>query len=881
MPVANPLYPGLGEDEAARMADVQLLLGTGDVPGYGKEISLPDSPPASRDLGGMTATTLPGGDVEYDLSPDSNVIPFNGQIAHDANLAEHMDEKDLIGIAQDLLQKIDADYSSMERWRSRLQEAMVLLGADAKLLLENSDTKDEPFPGAASVVHPMLAEAVVQFNARAMKELMPPGGPVKTYVKGTETAEWREKAERVREHMNYQITYEDEAYEDDMDTMLFYLPFTGSAFKKTYYDTASRKTISRFIPGSDVICPYIAKSLETSPRITHSFPEYHNDLLKKQANGYYRDKLAPQPGAIHEDEITEDVKLAEGREASIPIGDEPHRIYECHTYLNLPGFDDEEGVASPYIVTLEKDSQTILSIRRNWEEGDELRERQPYFVHYRFLPGLGMYGYGYLHMIGDLVTATTGAMRSLLDAAAFASMQGGFVAFDARMNKGDFVITPGIYKPVNIPADELAKAFYTPSFKEPSQALVSLFQHLEETGRRFMSTTDALVGDAKNTGPVGTTVALIEQSSQVMTGVHKRIHKAQGREFQIRARLNKQYLPQEGMYFNVKGGERQIFPDDYDDQIEIIPVSDPGVSSVTEKISKAQVVLERAAQVPDLYDRYNAEAYFLDVVGISDKESILKKPDDAAYVSPVIEGAMLVAGKPIKAYYEQNHKAHNAVHQAQMQYYASLPPERAQPIMIKMQEHIARHDAYDMYQAAYAMMGLPAEPIDLDGEEKESSLPPQVENALAVQEAQSVGQLSEFLQSLQPQPAKDMEAEAKIKRDDAAFQAEEQRKNAAYANEQQRKAQAPEAGKEQEPGAGQAQNDNGTLMASVMQALDGIAQTMKQIAQMNIQANSATAQAMAGMAEQMGTAMRAVAAPKRVVFENGKPVGIVPVEGGT
>lgn len=778
------------DDDRAAMMDAMMIMGLAGPKG---EVSLPvpdESAPTFTDMGDMTATTLPGGDVEFDLNPGVRGI-FTSPDDHYANLAETLDSGTLSTMAMELIEFIEADVQSIEPWRQRVAEAMVLLGADRTSL--GVDTDAEPFPGASTVVHPMLAEACVQFSARAMKEIMPPGGPVKTYTKGEESSETREKAERVKEHMNYQILYEDECYEDDVDAMLFYLPFAGSGFKKTYTCPIDGITISRFIPGSDVICPYNARTLESSPRITHKFFETHNDLRKKQVSGYYSSAVISPPGSVVEDEITEDIKASDGREPISANGDEPHQIYECHTLYDLG--EDPDAIALPYIITIEKESKTVLSVRRNWAEDDEKRKAELWFVHYKFMQGLGMYGYGYLHLIGELVRATTGAMRALLDAAAFASLQGGFVSSDVTLAAGEFTIRPGVYQKADIPADELSKAFYTPSFREPSRALVDLFRHMEDTGRRFMNTTDALVGDAKNTGPVGTTVALIEQASQPMSAVHKRIHRAQGKELRIRAKLNRRTLPAEGIYYDVIGGSGYIHPDDYEEKVIIIPVSDPNVSSTTEKIAKAQAIKELAMQSPDRYKMQAVEERLLEAMGVTDKDDLLKTPGKGPYVSPVIEGSLLLTGKPITAYYEQNHDAHLAVHQAQEDYFKSLPPEKATPLLAQLQEHKAKHEAYKLYQTTYAMMGLPAEPISLDDDD--IKLEPQIEGMLSVTEAQSVGNLQQFLASLQPQPArdleteasikrKDMEAQAKIKRDDALAQAEASRKDAVAGSDAQR-----------------------------------------------------------------------------------------------
>lgn len=740
------------------------------------------------------------------------------------NLAEDMDEGDLAKIAEDLLDKIDADIESGRPWSGRLERGLELMG------LQDVPSANLPFDNAAAVTHPLIAEAVVQFNARSIKELVPPGGGAKTYVEGKETDELRESAEKVEDHLNYQMTVEDAGYFDEMDRMLFYLPMAGTAFDMTYRDTVRNRTLTRFIKGEDVILPYACSSMHDAPRITMRDRISHNELLKRQYRGEYRDIKIDAP-VIDEADATAlqgEIDEADERVVAYADGDYRHTIYNSFTDLSLPGYehtDDrgkETGIGQPYIVKIDKESRKIVAIVRNWSNEDDSDEfcAEQYFTMHKMFPGLGVYGYGYLHFLGGLASTVSSVMRALLDSAAFASLQGGFCSKDAKLAGGDIELRPGEYIPTALTAEELSKAFYTPPFKEPSQALFNLMGTMIDSAQRFMSTTDNVVGDANNTGPVGTTVALIEQGTKVMSGVHQRLHRSFQSQYAIRARINKQYMPEDGDYFYVGGQKHEISADDYDDTVMIVPISDPNIVSQTQRIAQAQAIQQLSTQKPQLYDQYKVERIMVEAVASSSiADDILIKPDDAPYTDPLSEGSLMMAGKQIRAYYQQDHESHLAVHQIELKYLMTLDPQMSKPLLFSLNEHIAKHTAYAMYVKMNQAAGGQWPPIDLyqTGTEH-ADMPPQIERMVSEQMAQSLPQIAQMVQQMeqasQPNPAAEIdaasqakikamgnesdakiqimqnEAKAKTVADGVTSQLEENRKKQQFVNDESRKTEA-------------------------------------------------------------------------------------------
>jgi hypothetical protein len=745
-----------------------------------------DLAPSPLREGGIEYTPLPDGSLELNYAPDSPAPP--GDEAFDANLAETLSPNDLNAIADQVIEWVEADQEAREDWKNRFEKGLKLIG----VVEEGGD--EGPFPGAAKVVHPLIMEAAIQFQSRSIKELFPPTGPVKTIVLGAKTSEREAQALRVEGHMNYQMTVEDRSYFWDTDQMLLWLPLTGSCFKKSYYDARLGQIRSRFIKGAEVLVPYTAKSLEDAPRITHLFELSRADLRRRQLAGEYIDSELPEPAEPTKEAGDDAVDEVDDRTPSLAEGDAPYTLYECHCEYAIPG-ESQEELPLPFVITVEKDSRAVLAIRRNWKVDDERKNKRGWFTHYKFFPGLGFYGFGYIHAIGSLGKAATGALRALLDSGAFATMQGGFKSKDARLAGKEIVLEPGVYHDTELTAEELEKAFYTPPFKEPSPALVQLFQLLVEAGQRFASMTDVITGDATNNAPVGTTLALIEQSSQPFSAIHKRLHVAAGEEFRLRAELNAEYLPPFYPY-EVDGEDRGVYATDYDARVDVIPVSDPNIFSSTQRIAMAQGVLELANSAPQMYDTYEAHKRMLEAMRVPDIDTLLPDPNEIPHADPVSEGAYLFVGKPVRAHVDEDHTAHLIIHQAQLQTVANSPlaPTVSAALMAHIAEHVALAYTIQMSQ----MLGVPLPEPDLSNK-KRGEMDVQVANQIAMQAAMMVQGMQQLQaaqmqqQADQQQAMDDQAAQAESARADEATAADQARKDKAFQSDQQRKDLALEA----------------------------------------------------------------------------------------
>lgn len=549
---------------------------------------------------------------------------------HYDNLAKFLDRKTLRKIASDVINWVDWDEESREDWEIRESKGIKLLGVSDKT------EGGANFDGASRVVHPLLVEAITQFHSRAIVEMWPPEGPVKTKVMGEITPERTEQADRVQDYMNYLYTTSMPGAFEEEDQMLYRLPLSGSCFKKIYYDPLEDSLCSRLVEPSDFIVPYSACDLRTAPRFTHRNREQHNDVLKKIAQNYYHGETLDMPLNEEYDypRVREEIDHTEGKNRTQIDDDQRHTVLEMYVDLDLEGFEDkdkgkETGIALPYIVTVNRDDQSVLRIQRNWRPKDELKKKRIYFTHYKFTPGYGFYGYGLLHLIGGLTNSATGALRSLLDAAQFANMQGGYKTRDARIKGGDTPIAPGEWREVDSSAEELKKAFFNIPYKEPSMALFNLLGYLDERGQRFVGTTENMVGEASNTAPVGTTLALIEQGSKTFTAIHKRLHEAHSKEFKILAELCSQYIPEDGYPYLSPGKESQIMSTDFDERVDVIPVSDPNIISSTQRITQAQGVYTLAKENPDKMDRDAAIKNMLKNLRVADVEEYMmgEEPD--------------------------------------------------------------------------------------------------------------------------------------------------------------------------------------------------------------------------------------------------------------
>ena len=628
------------------------------------------------------------------------------------NLAENIDETELNIISSDLLQEYENDKSSREEWERTYSQGLDLLGF-------KYNERTQPFQGASGVTHPLLAEAVTQFSSSAYKELMPASGPVRTYVVGDETPEKYQQSQRVKDFMNYQITNVMEEYTPELDQMLFYLPLSGSTFKKVYYDASLGRAVSKFIPAEDLVVPYTATDLESCERITHVVRMTENEVRKKQVSGFYRDiELKPYEDSPQNSYAVKDkIDRLEGVEQ---VGEGMMMsLLEFHVNLDLVGYEDKQGeektgIKIPYIVTIDEESRNVLSIRRNFEEGDQLFKKTQYFVHFKFLQGLGFYGFGLIHLIGGLSRSATQALRQLLDAGTLSNLPAGFKARGLRIRDDDNPLQPGEFRDVDAPGGAIRDGLMPLPYKEPSQTLFALLGFVVQAGQRFAQIADMQVGDANQQAPVGTTIALLERGSRIMSSIHKRIYYSMKKEFKLLANVIKTYLPSDYPY-QVVGGDRSVKVTDFDDAIDIIPVADPNMFSMAQRIQLAQTQLQMATSAPQLHNIKEAYRRMYEALGVSDIDKIMKldKPEP---MSPTTEHQRLLDQDKIEAYEGQNHDAHIQAHLL----FGISPLVQAIPaIALEINKHIMQHislKAIETVEAqvsqAEAQMGEQAQNID-------------------------------------------------------------------------------------------------------------------------------------------------------------------------
>jgi len=579
-------------------------------------------------------------------------------IDHYDNLAEHLDEAYLGEISSDLRGSYEEDLESRSEWEESYTKGLDQLGV-------KYEDRTQPFEGASGVTHPLIAESVTQFQAQAYKEMLPSGGPVKTQIIGVQDPEREEQAVRVKEFMNYQITEVMEEFDPDMDQLLFYLPLSGSTFKKVYYDEAKQRAVSKFIPAQDLVVPYAASDLQTSPRVTHVLRMDGNDIRKMQIAGFYRD-INLQP--YDEDQSSEvRQKVDEIQGTSRTYSDEIYTILEMHVDLDLEGFEDMSpdgeptGIALPYIVSIDESSGEVLSIRRNFDPEGDMAKKQQYFVHYKFMPGLGFYGFGLIHMIGGLGRAATSILRQLIDAGTLANLPAGFKARGVRVRNDDEPLQPGEWRDIDAPGGNIRDSIIPLPYKEPSGTLAQLLGALVEGGRRFVSLADQQTADANGQAPVGTTVALLERGMKVMSAIHKRLHYAQKQEFRILARIFRDNLPQEYPY-DVQGGNRAVFAADFDDRVDVLPVSDPNIFSMAQRVTLAQTQLQLAQSNPQIHNLHAAYRRMYQALEVQNIDEILPPPPQPQPLDPAIENARALMGELLQTFPDQNHDAHIASH---------------------------------------------------------------------------------------------------------------------------------------------------------------------------------------------------------------------------
>lgn len=650
-----------------------------------------------------------------------------------ANLAEEMDESTLGYLASDLVESYQDDVESRQDWLDTYTQGLDLLGI-------KTDDREEPFRGASGVYHPLLAESATQFQAQAYKELIPPGGPVQTRIIGERTKEVEEQAERVRNYMNFLVLDVMEEFDPELDQMLFYLPLSGSTFKKTYFDQNLGRPVSKFVPPDDLIVSYTESSLDTCPRFTHVINMNANDLRKLQVSGFYRNlEIFPDETPDY-DEATDKVQELTGFRRNVQ-SDDVVTLLEMHVDLNLEGYEDrdddeeETGIAVPYIVTIHEETREVLSIRRNYKREDRQKRKIRYFTHYKFLPGLGFYGFGLIHMIGGLTKSATSILRQLIDAGTLANLPAGFKARGLRVRDEDLPLQPGEFRDVDAPGSSIREAIMPLPYKEPSGTLLQMLGVLIDSGRRFASVTDLNIGDSNQAMPVGTTVALLEQGTKVLSAIHKRLHYAQRQELRILADVIKNYMPPEYPY-QVPDANSSVKVDDFDDRIDIVPVSDPAMFSMSQRVTMAQTQLQLAQSAPQLHDLYEAYKRMYLALGVQNVDQILPPRDEQAPKDPASENMDALTGKPLKAFQSQNHDAHVATHAAFLQDPNIQKNQLAsQTLMAHMQEHLAMKYKQQVEQ----ILGQPLPP---EGQ----IMDPQQEAALAQATAQATQQISQMAQ---------------------------------------------------------------------------------------------------------------------------------------
>ena len=686
---------------------------------------------------------------------------------HYSNLAEELDEIQVRGIGKDLIKAFEDDKSSRKEWEDQYSKGLKMLG----VVVED---RNDPFPGASGVHHPLMSEAATQFQARAIAEMFPAGGPVKTQIMGKNSDKKIEQAQRVQDFMNYQVTSQITDYFNELDQMLFFLALSGSAFKKIYFDNTLDRICSKFVPAEEFVISYNNTDLETADRYTQVMKISQNELKKYQISGFYRDinLSRNQSDGKDQDTLEQTMQRLEGMTPS--MADKMHTLLEVHADLDLG--EDESGLALPYIVTIDYDTTQVLSIRRNWKEDDTLRKKITYFIHYKYLPGLGFYGFGLIQSIGGLQHASTGALRALLDSAAFANLNGGFRAKGARIEGGDITVSPGEWVEVEAYGDDLRKSFIPLPFKEPSPTLLQLLGVLTESGRRFASIADAMVGDSAGSGPVGTTIAIIEQGSKVFSAIHKRLHQAQGREFQLIYKLNGEYLDDEYPY-EVIGETKKIRRKDFDSAINVVPVSDPNIFSQAQRIALAQTGLQLAQQAPSIIDTKEAYRRFLQALNIPDYQDLIIEDEDVPRRDPVSENMALLNGKPIKVYEDQDHAAHMMVHQQfMMDPRFGGNPQAKEVLYPLMMAHIGQHMAYLYQQQMQSQVpeGIPTSSGEFNRELREETpreISIEQENRIAAAAAQAAQQL---MGSMPPSPEEQkMQMEQQDKQANLQLKAEE------------------------------------------------------------------------------------------------------------
>ena len=657
----------------------------------GAEVALEED--AVIEAPGLSIELEDDGGVVVDFDPRSM-----GQEEGDFydNLSENIDDRVANAVAANLLEQYEANKSGRKEWEDAYRTGLELLGF-------KYEERAEPFRGATGVTHPLLAEAVTQFQAQAFGELLPAGGPVRTEIIGKTSSEVEDQADRVRHFMNYQITCVMKEYTPEFDQMLFYLPLSGSTFKKVYYDEFLGRAVSKFVPAEQLIVPYTATDLETAENVTHVIQITENELRKKQVAGFYSDVPVTADQA-DPSEVREEMDEISGVEPTYL--DTDVTLLECHVHLDLEGYEDmgddgePTGIKLPYVVTLSENNGKVLSIRRNYDPDDEDKKKTQYFVHFKFLPGFGFYGLGLIHMIGGLSRTATAALRQLIDAGTLSNLPAGFKSRGLRIRNDDDPLSPGEFRDVDAPGGAIRDSLMLLPYKGADQTLFQLMGFCVEAGQRFAAVSNLQVGDGNQQAAVGTTIAMLEQGAKVMSAIHKRLHYGQKEEFDLLSKVFGQYLPPEYPY-NVVGAERTVKAEDFDDRVDVVPVSDPNIFSMAQRVTLAQTELQLAQSAPELHNLHEAFRRMYRAVGVKDVDAILKPVDEGDPVpkDPAIENSEALDNQPLMPFEGQNHDAHIMAH---LVFGSSGLVSQMPQVAMALQKHIMEHVSLKSKEQVFA-----------------------------------------------------------------------------------------------------------------------------------------------------------------------------------
>ena len=702
------------------------------------------------------SVTMSDGSMEITLMPDA----ATGE-DFDANLAEEMDEGELQKVASELLELVDADINSRKDWVEMYVKGLEVLGM-------KYEERTEPWTGACGVYSTVLTEAAVRFQSETIIETFPAAGPVKTEIVGAIDRYKTEAAERVREDMNYQLTEEMPEYRPEHERLLYSLGLAGSAFKKVYYDPALRRQVAIFIPAEDIILPYSASSSRSAERLTHTMRKTKNEVKKLQVSGFYRDVDLGEPVTIHNDI---EKRKAEDQGYSL-TDDERYQIYEIHVDFDLPGYEDDDGIALPYVITIDRSTQNVLAIRRNWEPDDERQLKRQHFVQYTYIPGFGSYGLGLIHLIGGYARAGTMLIRQLVDAGTLSNLPGGLKARGLRVKGDDTPIAPGEFRDVDVPSGSIKDNIMALPYKEPSQVLAGLLEKITDEGRRLGSIADMNVSDMSANAPVGTTLALLERQLKVMSAVQARVHYSMKEEFKLLKDIIRDYAPSDYEY-DPASGNRQVKQSDYD-MVDVIPVSDPNSSTMAQRIMQYQAVMQMAQGAPQIYDLPYLHRQMIEVLGVKNGEKLVPMAEDMKPRDPVSENMAFLNGEPTKAFIYQDHDAHISVHTAMMQDPLIMAQIGQNPQAQKMQSeimaHISEHLAFAYRSKVEQQLGVelpaPNEDIPKELEVQLSRLVAQAAQQVLAQ-SKSQAQQQQAQQMAQDPIVQMQQAELQIKKQEA------------------------------------------------------------------------------------------------------------------